>query len=85
MGKHIPLPTDPTERAAEKKRRFAAYRSAWQKRQRAAELARKISTARGRVSLLRAARRAHIDLCVSALEDMTNDQLRAALHFVDNL
>jgi hypothetical protein len=32
MGKHTPLPTDPTERAAEKKRRFAVYRKEWKRR-----------------------------------------------------
>ena len=86
MGRHRPLPSDPTERAAEKRRRFAAYRSAWKKRRRAAELARKISAARGRVELLRAAKRAHIDLCVScALDDMSNDQLRAALQFAKSV
>lgn len=36
MGKHVPLPSDPTERAAEKKRRFAVYHSAYRKRTKAA-------------------------------------------------
>src|ERR1700694_949296 len=29
MGKHVPLPSDPVAKAAEKKRRFKVYQKAW--------------------------------------------------------
>ena len=46
MGKHVPLPSDPIAKAAEKKRRFAVYRCHYQKRQRKLEQERKAAAYR---------------------------------------
>ena len=75
MGKHIPLPSDPTERAAEKKRRFAVYRCQYQKHQRKLEKERKVTAYRQRRELAQAARRLNIDLCLD-LDDLTLEQFR---------
>jgi predicted CoA-binding protein len=81
MGKHVPLPTDPIAKAAEKKRRFAAYRKAWKARTKAAWRQKKIAEARARRDLEQACIRAHVDLCCDP-KDMTLKQLKAALEFV---
>jgi sugar diacid utilization regulator len=85
MGKHVPLPSDPTAKAAEKKRRFKLYQKAWKKRRRESDIRERIVNAKNRRELEQAARRAHIDLCVSSVSDMTTKQLKAALQFVQDL
>ena len=66
MGKHTPLPSDPVERAAEKKRRFAVYHKEYRKIERAAYRARRLVLARQlwkeRQDLRRAAIAANLDL-----------------------
>jgi len=81
MGKHIPLPSDPIDRAAEKRRRFKAYQKDWKQRRRAEAARIAISDAKARRALLIEARRANLDLCLS-LDDMSEGQLRKALRTV---
>jgi hypothetical protein len=85
MGKHVPLPSDPTMRAAEKRRRFALYHRGSRKRQRAMARAKGAAEGISRRKLQQAALRAGVDLCVSSLHDMTTAQLKRALAFVANL
>ena len=89
MGKHTPLPTDPVARAAEKKRRFAAYHKEWRANRRATMrgqmISMAVSKARARRELEAACKRAHVDLCVTSIEDMSVAQLKAALDFVDRV
>jgi hypothetical protein len=75
MGKHVPLPSDPIERAAEKKRRFSVYRCQYQRHQRKLEKERKVTAYRQRRELAQAARRLNIDLCLD-LNDLTLEQFR---------
>jgi hypothetical protein len=78
MGSHRPLPSDPIDRAAEKRRRFKAYQKDWKQRRRVE--AGRVAAANYRAgrALLLAARQLNLDLCVS-LEDMSEVQLRRAL------
>jgi hypothetical protein len=78
MGKHVPLPTDPTDRATEKRRRFKVYQKDWKRRRREEALRVAICNAKARRTLLADARRANLDLCVS-VDDMSERQLRRAL------
>lgn len=78
MGKHTPLPTDPDARAAEKKRRFAAYHREWRLRRRAMQREQALAKAKTRMKLLRAAHRAGIDLVLGP-HNLTNKQLKAAI------
>lgn len=78
MGKHIPLPSDPIDRAAEKKRRFKAYQKAWKQGRREEAYRVAVADFRARRTLLEDARRASLDLCLS-LDDMSEGQLRKAL------
>jgi hypothetical protein len=78
MGRHLPLPSDPIDRATEKRRRFKAYQKDWKKRRRAEAIRTAIGDAKLRRELLSDARRANLDLCVS-VDDMSEGQLRRAL------
>lgn len=82
MGKHTPLPTDPIARAAEKKRRFAAYRREYKQRKRRERVQLAVIAAKRRRSLQLAARQANIDLALD-LNDMTDKQLRTALEVAE--
>lgn len=82
MGKHVPLPSDPTDRAAEKRRRFKAYQKDWKKHRRALVAKAAISDAKTRRKLLAEANSAHLDLCVS-LDDMSERQLLRALQVAE--
>lgn len=46
MSKHVPLPSDPVAKAAEKKRRFKVYQKAWKQARSQAERARKVAAYR---------------------------------------
>jgi hypothetical protein len=81
MGKHTPLPSDPIDRATEKRRRFKAYQKDWKQRRRAEAARAAISNAKVRRALLIHARQANIDLCLF-LDDMSEGQLRRALRTV---
>jgi hypothetical protein len=78
MGKHVPLPSDPTDRATEKRRRFKAYQRDWKQRRRAEAIRIAIGDAKARRALLTEARQAGLDLCLS-LDDMSDRQIRRAL------
>jgi energy-converting hydrogenase A subunit M len=78
MGSHRPLPSDPIDRAAEKRRRFKAYQKDWKKRRRAEASRIAVLHSKVRLALLADARQANLDLCVS-VDDMSEGQLRNAL------
>ena len=82
MGKHRqprrPLPDDPDEKIAERKRRFAAYRKLWKAERRERERAENLQKFRARRALLVAAHKAGFDL-VTIIEDMTDQQIQKAL------
>jgi len=84
MGKHVPLPSDPVERATEKKRRFKIYKREWKRRARARERQEQAERYIQRRRLLQGCLRAHVDLC-GPIEDWTNRQLREALEFISKL
>jgi hypothetical protein len=78
MGSHTPLPSDPIDRAAEKRRRFKAYQKGWKQRRRAEAVRIAVADSKARRVLLADAKRANLDMCVS-LDDMSEVQLRKAL------
>jgi hypothetical protein len=78
MGRHVPLPSDPIAKAAEKRRRFKVYQKDWKKRRREERIRVAIHDLKVRRSLLAAARQANLDLCLS-LDDMGEGRLRRAL------
>lgn len=83
MGKHVPLPSDPIERATEKRRRFKAYQKDWKSRRRAEGIRAAISEAKAKRALLIEARQFNLDLCLS-LDDISKSQLRRALQIVNS-
>jgi hypothetical protein len=85
VGKHTPLPSDPVAKAAEKKRRFKIYQKAWKKRRAQQDREQRVAAHRRRRGLEQAARQANIDLCVTAIGDMTERQLLDALQLVAKL
>jgi hypothetical protein len=78
MGKHIPLPSDPIAKAAEKKRRFKVYQKAWKTKRAQIRCEMGAAAYRQRRSVLQSARQANIDLCLD-LNDLTIRQLNAAI------
>jgi hypothetical protein len=83
MGKHVPLPSDPVAKAAEKKRRFAVYRREWKQRQKRLSHEQQAAQYRTRRELQQRAARLHIDLCL-VLGDLTIEQLRNAIHTAES-
>jgi hypothetical protein len=81
MGKHTPLPSDPTERAAEKRRRFKAYQKEWKQRRRAEDARVNLAHARLMRALRAEARQLNLELCCS-VDDMSEGRLRKAIQTV---